>query len=40
MEIFATYDNSPVITATANRSSELAPSPWHGSSLPTATDTL
>ena len=38
--VFATYDNSPVITATANRSSELAPSLWHGSSLPTATDTF
>ena len=37
---FATYDNSTVITVTANRSSELAPSLWHGSSLLTATDTL
>ena len=39
-EVFAIYDNSPVITATANRSSELAPSLWHGSSSPTVTDTL
>ena len=30
----------PVITATAKGSSELAPSLWHGSSSPTATDTL
>ena len=39
-KFFATYDNSPVITATANRSSELARSLWHDSSSPTATDTL
>ena len=37
-KFFATYDNSPVITATANRSSELAPSLWHGSSSPICSD--
>ena len=36
-KIFATYDQ---LAANANRSSELAPSLWHGSFSPTATDTL
>ena len=39
-EIFRDLRYLPVITATANRSSELAPSLWHGSSSPTATNTL
>ena len=39
-KFFVIYDNSPVITATVNRSSELVPSLWHGSFSPTATGTL
>jgi len=40
LKFFATYNNSPVITTTVNMSSESAPSLWHGSFLPTATDML
>ena len=35
-KLFTTYDQFTV-TETANRSSQLAPSLWHGSFLPTAT---